>query len=885
MSKVVLNTFYMNPNKGDKERIANLVSYIATRDGVINPNNYNHESTKKQEKLIHEITGVLPHVEESALFKHYCLFPTKENASRLITTGLNELNENGEMIRDASKLLSYIAERPGVLKNEVKEVDHGLFTLDGNCLSITDEQAKMIESGSNVYHHAISIKLDEAKYIGMDNKEAWEGLVRRNIVQFAKGSNIKLDDLGFVAAVHESKVSFHVHLMQYSKSNDRSMYFSEHSLNTIRKNLTKDVYKNHIHEYGNIRNEFFKTQITNKHLEKIDSQLVEDLRVTLELHNGRKFYGYLTQEDKLKVAKTLGNVFRANEDLKIKLDKYLDSQVKYKGLFEKEEGKELKLRSEVYKELLNPSKNQKSTFHNQLIDLILDGSYSTSLEIDNEIEHLEVQQSDYEAYMQSTLDDDNLNKRIHNELRMQEHELFEASVKSQKLKHAKPKKISQHRFEALLRDINILASNSSNTHLRNKLFDPVLFKDSEVTNIMSEVTEYQKINKLHLTRNDEYLMSRFMQVNYYIKFKEQKIMNNFNMFDGTIDLPRELETDIIFLREYVYDHKSFGFDKIPVTMQHKFNQVIKDIIKHNPEVERSLNQTVMELEQLYLKNGKECNLEELRNKVLFGTFDNKTISQNRFMSALFSNQLFDMETNELNEQVLLFSKAKMLKNITNPKRESDRITWGSDNFIILQHQGYFDKVETKEEFDSLVKKLNQATKLKDSCLKKQKQVLYTRYINKQLKSVSSNRNLMLSQFREYHKDDYVQDTAIIKQVRSYINSKKYGDYKSCRTQLSNPYFLNNLTVEDKSKALLKMELLLNRYEKTTSEKVKCEINLRLKTICKKSHDYEKSVHRVSDHSLLHLLSAVLNHKEDEAKYNNRIKKKKFRFKKQKQINR
>lgn len=863
MSKVVLNTFYLNPNIGDKDRIANLVSYIATRDGVINPSNYNHDPTKKQEKLIHEITGVLPHVEGSTLFKHYCLFPTKENASRLITTGLNELNENGEMIRDASKLLSYIAERPGVLKNEVKEVDHGLFTLDGNCLSITDEQAKMIESGSNVYHHAISIKLDEAKYIGMDNKEAWEGLVRRNIVQFAKGSNIKLDDLGFVAAVHESKVSFHVHLMQYSKSNDRRMYFSEHSLNTIRKNLTKDVYKNHIHEYGNIRNEFFKTQITNKHLSKLDSVQLEKLRTVLQSHTGRKFYGYLTKEDKLKVANTLGKVFRENEDLKIKLDKYLDTQVKYKGLFEKEEGKELKLRSEVYKELLNPSKNQKSTFHNQIIDLLTE-------EVNN----------------QNLALDDNSNKQNTNDLRNQEYELFEASVKSEKLNNDKFKTVSQRRFEALLRDINILAVNPSNAHMRNKLFDYMLFSDQEVNFIMSEVAKYQNLkSKQDLSKNDEYLMSRFMQANYYIKFKERKIMKAFNIFNNVIYLPKKIENDIVFLREYVYAHKSFSFDKVPVTMQHKFNQVIKDIIKHNPEVERNLNQTVMELEQLYLKNGRECNLEELKDKLLFGTFDNKTTSQNRFMSAIFSNLLFDMETNELNEQVLLFSRAKMLKNITKPKKESDRITWGSDSFITLQQQGYFDKVKTKEEFDSLVKKLNQATKLKDSCLKKQKQVLYTRYINKQLKSVSSNQNLMQSQFREYHKDDYVQDTSIIKQVKNYINSKKYGDYKSCRAQLSNPYFLNNLTSEEKSKALLKMELLLNRYEKTTSEKVKGEVNLRLKTICEESHDYEKNVYRVSDQSLLHLLSAVLNHKEDEKKYNNRIKKKKFRFKKQKQINR
>ncbi|MFV0498462.1 MAG: hypothetical protein ACK5NF_00260 [Bacilli bacterium] len=877
MSKVILNTFYLNPNKGDKERISNLVNYIATREGAVKSKNYNHDSTQKQEKLIYEITSVLPNVEDSALFKHYCLFPTKENASRVITEGLNQLNKQGEVIKDSSKLLNYIAERPGVLKNEVKEIDHGLFTFDGDCSSIPEEQRKMIEAGSNVYHHTISIKLDEAKYIGMDSKEEWEALVRRNTIHFAKGSNIKLEDLGFVAAVHENDVSFHVHLMQYSKSNDRNMYFSEHDLNTIRKNLTKDVYRNYIHEYGNVRDEFFKSQLSEKHLNKLPKGTLEELQKMLSEHKGRNFYGYLEPKDKIKVASILDKIFKSNDDLREKLDLYLESQLKYKGLFEKIEGKESDFKAGIYTELLNPAKNQKSTFHNQLINLLINDVESPLFEF----EHLK-HQPEYGEQMEGV---ETRNKKTHDDLMRQEYELFKETMNNQKIRNDRSKNVSLLKYEALLRDINIIAVNPSNRTLRSKLFNPTLFSDSEVRNITNTVAQYEMINASDLSRDNQYLMSKYMQANYYIKFKEQKIMNGFNMFSNVLELPKELEKDIIFLREYVYDHKSFGFDKIPVTMQNKFNHVIKEIMKCNPEVVENLNQTVLELEQLYLKNEKEYNRDNLISKVLFGTFDNNTVTQNRFMNALFSNQLFDMETNELNDQVLLFSKTKMLKDLIAPKNEKDRITWGSDNFISLQKQGYFDKVESKEEFTILLKNLKQATHLKETSLKKDKQYLYSKYINKQIKLVSSNRNLMQSQFMEYHRNDYVQDTAIIKQVQSYINSKKYGDYKACRDQLNSPYFLNKLPTEDKSKMLLKMELLLNKYESTTCEKIKGEINLRLKRIYEESHDYDKNTYQLTNQSLLHLFSSILNHKEEEAKHNNRIKKKKFKFKNKRQINR
>lgn len=374
MSKVIFKSMYLKSAEGGIKHALNLVDYVARREGVIKSETYQleGEATTNQNLLINEINEVLD-IEGSSLFKQYGLFSTKENASRLITFGLKQINDGQECVTDPKILLDYIAERPGVLNSKCEEIHHGLFDLNGDVESIAKAKRETMFSGSNVHHHIISIKLEDAHQIGMDNKDMWESLVRRTAVKLAYESHISFEDLGLVGAVHENKTSFHVHLMQYSKSNDRNMYFSDKSLDRLRKAITKDVYQNQILNIAKDRDDFFKIQITQEMLKVVDSELIVQLQSQLNNHKGRLFWGYLSPDNKSTVAKTLNEVFTNNQELKEKLDKYLEQQIKYQSLFSSSTLVN-KLKSDLYEKFLFPTKNDKTTIHNNLIQTIINNN-------------------------------------------------------------------------------------------------------------------------------------------------------------------------------------------------------------------------------------------------------------------------------------------------------------------------------------------------------------------------------------------------------------------------------------------------------------------------------------------------------------------------------
>lgn len=371
MSKVIFKSMYLKSAEGGIKHALNLVEYVARREGVIASESFHLEgdATFNQQHLINEISNIID-LDNNILFKQFALFPTKENASRVITDGLKQINAGGECITDPQILLDYIAERPGVLNSKCEEIQHGLFDLNGDVESITKTKREMMNSGSNIHHHIISIKLEDAFDIGMDNKESWESLVRRTAVKLAKESNISFKDLGLVGAVHQNKTSFHVHLMQYSKSNDRNMYFTDKGLEHLRKTITKDVYQNQILDIANKRDDFFKLEITPKMLDEINDELTGLLRDHLGENKGRMFYGYLDNETKIEVSQILDKVFKSNEELSIRLENYLEQQIKYRELFNKIDDRD-KLKNEIYQNLLFPRKIDKSTFQNKLINVIL----------------------------------------------------------------------------------------------------------------------------------------------------------------------------------------------------------------------------------------------------------------------------------------------------------------------------------------------------------------------------------------------------------------------------------------------------------------------------------------------------------------------------------
>ncbi|MFV0499019.1 MAG: hypothetical protein ACK5NF_03180 [Bacilli bacterium] len=178
MSKVIFKSMYLKSAEGGIKHALNLVDYVARREGVLKSETYKFEgeATTNQHAMINEISNVID-VEKNSFFKQYALFPTKENASRFITNGLQQINRGEECITDPKVLLNYIAERPGVLGSKCDEIQHGLFDLKGDVRNISKAKQQMSLSGSNIHHHIISIKVDEAHEIGMDSKQEWESLV------------------------------------------------------------------------------------------------------------------------------------------------------------------------------------------------------------------------------------------------------------------------------------------------------------------------------------------------------------------------------------------------------------------------------------------------------------------------------------------------------------------------------------------------------------------------------------------------------------------------------------------------------------------------------------------------------------------------------------
>ena len=85
MPQIIFKCPYIKPGTGS--RAANLVEYIATRDGVdfVTDANRLLPATKKQKELIGRILQDIPAANTLFEFEDYERQPTIENASELIT--------------------------------------------------------------------------------------------------------------------------------------------------------------------------------------------------------------------------------------------------------------------------------------------------------------------------------------------------------------------------------------------------------------------------------------------------------------------------------------------------------------------------------------------------------------------------------------------------------------------------------------------------------------------------------------------------------------------------------------------------------------------------------------------------------------------------------
>lgn len=206
MSKVIFKLKFENPkNASTKNNNMYHLIYIGTRDGV-------------------------------ALNDDMKEFENKHNNS-----------SNDEYVK-------YISDRPR---------SHGLFSKENETIDLKELSDYMKNYDGYVYRGIVSLREDEAKEKGFDEKENWEMLVRKKIRFISNQLNIQPSNLGWVCAFHRESGHPHIHMMMWDKSNDKNKDLTKEyrkgaipkkNIEAIRKELTKEIFSNEFENVLSLKN-------------------------------------------------------------------------------------------------------------------------------------------------------------------------------------------------------------------------------------------------------------------------------------------------------------------------------------------------------------------------------------------------------------------------------------------------------------------------------------------------------------------------------------------------------------------------------------------------------------------------------------------------------
>ena len=315
MAKIFFTcNYYKNPARANTGR---LLRYIGTRESVEKlPTGIDHSpSTVRQQRLIADIIKSFPHSKEYVEYENYNNNSTKSNATDFI----NAVIERDDVYR-LDKLVSYIAERPGVEKIGT----HGLFSQTDDKIDL-DAVAEEVNSHKGiVFSHILSLHREDAERLGYNNAQAWKDLVRRNVCEIAEAHNISLSNLEWYAGFHNKDHHPHIHLMVYSKDGKQG-WITKKTIQDMRRLFANDIFQNE--QYKLFQMETKQRDLVKARVKELIEEtffvfstswelqnLFEILRQQLKNHSGKKVYGYLPKDIKETVNKIVAE-FAKNEDV------------------------------------------------------------------------------------------------------------------------------------------------------------------------------------------------------------------------------------------------------------------------------------------------------------------------------------------------------------------------------------------------------------------------------------------------------------------------------------------------------------------------------------------------------------------------------------------
>ena len=305
---IVTSTYRKGGGTGKKGGAGGLLKYMGTREGVekLPLSQANTPATKQQKSLIETVIQRIPETVQYPEYQAFLESETKGTANEFLKAILKQ-EEEAENIR---KLVTYMAERPGV----VKLGKHGLFSQTDDPIDLEAAAENVGNHEGYIWTHIVSLHREDAERLGYNNAESWKSLIRRNVTTIAEAHKIPISDLQWYAAFHDTGHHPHIHLMVYSKGQEG--YLSTQSIDSLRCCFGNDIFKQEQYHLFQLQTELrqdikekserrIKDLISQAEIESAPNPQLQflfvKLRKQLDQHKGKKVYGYLPKSIKATV--------------------------------------------------------------------------------------------------------------------------------------------------------------------------------------------------------------------------------------------------------------------------------------------------------------------------------------------------------------------------------------------------------------------------------------------------------------------------------------------------------------------------------------------------------------------------------------------------------
>ena len=300
MAKIIVSCRFQKSAKD----MADLIRYMATREGVEKlPDAKKYRiATQKQHDLILSVVKRFPQSKKFLEYDDYYAMPTRENANEFLDAVAERYADRADELKG---LVSYISNRPGVEKLG----SHGLFTQFDMPIDLDTVADRVAAHDGVIWTEVVSLRREDAERLHFNNAEAWKNLVRRNMNEIAQAHRIKVEDLEWYGAFHNTTHHPHIHLVIFSKGQEG--FLSEKGIKELRRAFGQDIFRDEQYKLATIetgyRNELkdnladLLQQIqARQSLPNVDYYLflLRKIKDELQQQKGKKLYGYLPRKMK-----------------------------------------------------------------------------------------------------------------------------------------------------------------------------------------------------------------------------------------------------------------------------------------------------------------------------------------------------------------------------------------------------------------------------------------------------------------------------------------------------------------------------------------------------------------------------------------------------------